>query len=336
MRKILFICGSLNQTTMMHRISEHLKNNYDCWFTPYYTDGFKAQLVKRGFLDFTILGGKFKAATERYIEENNLRKDYRGIQNNYELVITCTDLIVQKNIKKKKIVLIQEGMTDPENIFFYLSKYLKFPRYLASTSTTGLSDAYISFCVASEGYKNLFIKKGCNPAKIHVTGIPNFDNCRKYEKNHFPYNGYVLVCTSDARETLKPENRKKFIRKALQIANGKSLIFKLHPNEKFERASREIREYAPGALVFSDGNTNEMIANCSTLITKYSSVVYIGLALGKEVYSSFDINKLKLMTPLQNNGDSAKNIAGICEHYINGYPEINYNVNDSLIPVPEY
>ena len=38
--------------------------------------------------------------------------------------------------------------------------------------------------------------------------IPNFDNCRQYLDNDFPYQHYVLVCTSDARDTLKFENRK--------------------------------------------------------------------------------------------------------------------------------
>ena len=35
---ILFICGSLNQTTMMHKIAQQLEG-YDCFFTPYYADG---------------------------------------------------------------------------------------------------------------------------------------------------------------------------------------------------------------------------------------------------------------------------------------------------------
>jgi hypothetical protein len=33
-----------------------------------------------------------------------------------------------------------------------------------------------------------------------------------------------------------------------------------------------------------------MIANCSTLITQYSTVVYTGIALGKEVHSYFDVS----------------------------------------------
>jgi hypothetical protein len=30
------------------------------------------------------------------------------------------------------------------------------------------------------------------------------------------------------------------------------------------------------------GNTNEMIANCSELITQYSTVVYVGMVFGKK------------------------------------------------------
>ncbi|MCX7797108.1 MAG: CDP-glycerol glycerophosphotransferase family protein [Melioribacter sp.] len=309
-KKILFICGSLNQTTMMHKISMHLQN-YDCYFTPYYADGFLGWLAKKGVLDFTILGGNFKKQTEEYLRDNNLTVDYKGLTNNYDLVYTCADLIVPKNIRNKKVILVQEGMTDPENFAFYLVKYFNFPRWIASTSTMGMSDMYDIFCVASEGYKELFIRKGVKPEKIVVTGIPNFDNANKYLINDFPYKNYVLVATSDARETFKYENRKKFIKECLKIANGRQLIFKLHPNEKYERAAREINKYAPGAIIFKDGNINHMIANCDVLITKYSSVVYIGLALGKEVYSSFDINELKRLMPIQNNGTSAERIARI-------------------------
>ena len=207
-------------------------------------------------------------------------------------------------------------MTDPENFMYYLVKGLGLPRWMASTSTTGLSDYYDKFCVASEGYKNLFIRKGVLPEKIVVTGIPNFDNCKKYLNNNFPYKNFVLVATSDMRETYKYENRKKFIKKAVKIANGRQLIFKLHPNEYVERATQEINFNAPGALVFSHGKTEEMIANCDVLITKYSSVVYVGLALGKEIYSEFDINELRRLLPLQNNGTSSWNIAMVAEELL--------------------
>src|SRR5262249_15892300 len=149
----------------------------------------------------------------------------------------------------------------------------------------GLSNQYTMFCVASEGYKRHFVSRGADPDKIVVTGIPNFDNCRRFCDNTFPHRDYVLVCTSDVRETFGFEDRRAFIRKAVQIANGRQLIFKLHPNERVDRATREIRRYAPRAAVFATGSAEEMIANCAVLMTRFSSTTYVGLALGKEVHT---------------------------------------------------
>jgi hypothetical protein len=289
---------------------------FECYFSPYYSDGFIGLLAKTPILNFSILGGQFRLRTLEYLKKHNLKIDSGGRNNIYDLVITCSDLIIPSNIRRSRIILVQEGMTDPENFFYYLVKYLKLPRWIASTSTTGLSDLYNKFCVASEGYRDFFIKKGVKPYKIVVTGIPNFDNCKEYLDNDFPYRDYVLVATSDSRETYKAENRKKFILKALKIADGRQLIFKLHPNEKHDRATAEINKFAPGALVFTDGNTEHMVANCSILVTRFSSVAYVGLILGKEVYSEFDINELKRLLPVQNDGRSAYIISVIARELL--------------------
>ncbi len=315
-KKVLFICGSLNQTSMMHEISLHLED-YDCFFTPYYGDGWINYLVSKGYGKFSILNGQFRWRTEDYLRQNNLVMDYRGVSNDYDLVYTCADLIMPKNIRKKKVILVQEGMTDPENFMFYLVKYLKLNRGFASTSTMGMSNLYTLFCVASEGYKDFFIRrKGVKSEKIIVTGIPNFDNLQQFTNNDFPHKNFVLVATSDARETYKIENRKKFIQKCIKIANGRQLIFKLHPNENIKRATQEINKLAPGALVYSDGIINHMIANCDALITRFSSTVYVGIEFGKEVHSAFDIEELKRLMPIQNNGTSAEKIAWIGEHLL--------------------
>jgi len=315
MKKILFICGSLNQTTQMHQIAQQL-TDCDCYFTPYYGDGLIKTLTNSGLLDFTILGGPFRQNTECYLKENRCPIDYEGKTNHYDLVLTCSDLIMQKNIRKKKIILVQEGMTDPENIAYQLVRRLGLPRYLASTSTTGLSHVYHKFCVASEGYRDLFVRKGVRPDKIAVTGIPNFDNARQYLHNDFPYTNYVLVATSDARETFKFDNRKAFLKRALSIAGDRQLLFKLHPNENVRRSTAEIKKFAPYASVFHDGNAHHMVANCSTLITQYSSLAFTGIALDKEVHSYFDGELLKRLTPIQNGGNSSKNIADICRSYL--------------------
>ena len=225
-------------------------------------------------------------------------------------------------------------MTDPENVFFYLVKYFGLPRWVAGTSTTGMSDAYKYFCVASEGYKKHFMKKGVKEHKVKVTGIPNFDNIKENLVNNFPHKNFVLVATSDSRETFKYENRKKFILEAVRIAGGRQLIFKLHPNENFERGVKEINRFVPGGLVYTSGNINHMIANCDTLITKYSTVVYIGMALGKKVYSYFDIKSLTELLPIQNNGTSGYNIARIGKQFLieqentDYYPEYDTSYNE--------
>lgn len=313
---ILFICGSLNQTKMMHSISSNFKD-HNLFFTPYFANGIIDFAAKKGLLDFTPLGGNHKKMTLDYLTQNNLTIDFKGLNNEYDLIFTCSDLIVQKILRNKKVILVQEGMTDPENIFYYMVKYFKLPRWIASTSTTGMSDAYNYFCVASEGYLKLFVNKGIKSEKIRVTGIPNFDNIREYVNNDFPHRNFVLVATSDARETFKFENRKKFILDSLKIAGDKKLIFKLHPNENVERATAEIKKFAPDAIVYSSGNINHMIANCDILLTKYSTVVYVGIALGKQVYSYFNIDRLKLLLPIQNGGLSAYNISRVGYELLN-------------------
>ncbi len=317
--KILFIGGSLNQTTQMHKVADSL-HEFDCFFTPFYVDGPLELFRRMGMLEHTGIGNKLATRTTAYLKAHDLRIDYGGRLHNYDLVVTCSDLFIQKNIRGKRTILVQEGMTDPENLIYHLVKGLKLPRWLASTSTTGLSHHYDYFCVASEGYRDLFVRKGVDPRRVRVTGIPNFDDCSRFLTNDFPYHGHVLVATSDMREMFKYENRRELIERSIRIADGRPLIFKLHPNENVERATREIERWAPGAIVLPTGNTDQMIANCDVLITRYSSVVYVGIALGKEVHSDFDLAMLRRLAPIQNGGTSALAIAEVARRVIAGRP----------------
>ncbi len=316
MANILFICGSLNQTTQMHKIARHLMKEHQCYFTPYYADGIVNLLSKIGWLKFTVLGGRHKRETEEYLSRHNLNVDLRGEARPYDLVVTCSDLIIQNNIRGKRVVLVQEGITEPEGIMFHLVKWLKLPRYFANTSTSGLSHEYDIFCVASEGYAELFIRKGVRDEKIAVTGIPNFDNLKNTQINNFPFYGYVLVATSPLRETFRYDDRLAFIRKCSSIAGERNLIFKLHPLENAQRAVREIHENAPGALVFAHGDINQMIANADSVITQQSTSTFVAIMLGKEVHTNLNVEELKRLMPIQNDGASAEYIANICEHII--------------------
>jgi len=314
-KRIFFICGSMNQTTQMHQVSEHLRDHEQS-FSPYYVHGFDEILRRLGLIEFTIAGNKLAGRCRRYLQDHGLPIDYQGKNGPYDLVVTCSDVYLQKNIRNNRIVLVQEGVTDPESMMFHLVKRLRFlPLWFAGNSTTGLSHAYRAFCVASEGYRDFFIRKGVSPEKIVVTGIPNFDDCRQYCSNNFPYKHYALACTSALREILQIENRKAFIRRAVEVAGRRQLIFKLHPSENVGRATREIRRHAPGAMVFATGSAEEMIANCDVLITRFSSTAFVGLALGKETYSDFSMDEMRRLMPVQH-GSAARNIANVCRRFL--------------------
>ncbi len=316
MKKILFICGSLNQTTQMHRIAEHLDGEHECYFTPYYADGLVNILAKIGWLDFTVLGGRHRRETDEYLKKNNLQIDLRGEKNNYDLVVSCSDLIVQNNIRRKRLILVQEGITEPEGLVYKLVKGLKLPRYLANTAMNGLSDSYDIFCVASEGYAEHFIRKGVKPEKIAVTGIPNFDSMKDFHQNDFPFHGHVLVATSPLRETFRFDDRKAFLQKCLKIAGNRKLIFKLHPLENAERAIKEIISLAPQAIIFTHGNVSHIIANAEVVITQQSTVTFVAIALAKEVHTNLDIAELKRLMPIQNGASSASHIARLCSRML--------------------
>jgi hypothetical protein len=147
--------------------------------------------------------------------------------------------------------------------------------------------------------------------------MPNHDHVSKFKHNTFPYRDYVMVATSDMCETCRFENRVAFIRKAVRIADGRRLLFKLHPNENFFRAHREILLNSPmNSLILTDGDSGEMVANCQELITQYSTLVFTGMNLGKKVHSSFDLHELRALLPVQNKGTSAASIANICRNYL--------------------
>ena len=159
-------------------------------------------------------------------------------------------------------------MLDPEGWEYRLWRRLPFlPRWIAGTATTGLSHAYDRFCVASDGYRDHFVARGVPRDRIVVTGIPNFDDCRRFLRNDFPHRGYVLVCTSDARETAEARRpRAPSSARAVAIAAGRPLVFKLHPNENAERATRgDPRGWRPGRSSSRAGSAEEMIANCEVL-----------------------------------------------------------------------
>jgi len=323
-KKVLFLIGSPNQTTQMHQIAQLLEDEFEPYFSQLYYDGWQRPfyrfLLWTGGLNRTIVTGPIKEKADKYLAVHGLKNDFeaRVYANTYDLVVCCSDVIVPwPLVRRTKTVFVQEGMTDPLNVWARLVKrFTRYPILAIGTALNGMNNCCDIYCVASEGYREHFARVGVDRDKLVVTGIPNFDDVEKLRTNDFPHRGYVMVATSDLRETFTPENRPKFIRKCVAIAAGRPLLFKLHPNEVMERAVREIKENAPpNTLIYTDGNTDHMIANCVELITQYSTVVYVGLALGKPVHSYFDVEDLKRKQPWQNGGTSARRIAAICRGF---------------------
>jgi hypothetical protein len=317
-KKILFLTGSINQTIQMHSISKFLLH-FDCYFSQFFSENFFiTKAIELGVLDTTIMGNPLRKKSEAYIDKHQLPNDYMAKLNAYDLVVFCSDMLFPKKFLNTKTIWVQEGMIDPYTILSAFIQKTGIPRYWSfGTSLNGTSNLCDIYCAASEGYKKYFVKKGTDENKIFVTGIPNYDHLIQHIENDFEHHGYVMVATTDMRETYRYENRPKFLQKCVEIAAGRRLLFKMHPNEKKDRAIREIKENCPeNTLIYTEGPTNDMIANCEELITQYSTVVYTGIALGKKVHSFFERDDLLEKMPIQNGGESAQRIAKICEMYL--------------------
>jgi len=315
-RRVLFIGGSLNQTRQMHAVSRELPD-VEALFTPFYGGASMAFARRVGLIEAWIGGNKRRGWCLDYLAAHRLPIDLDGERGGYDLVVTCTDLVIPNNVRGVPVVVVQEGIFDRDGVVAALCRAAPgLPRWLAGTALTGESGQYARFCAASAGYRDRLRGLGVPGERVVVTGIPGFDDCRRYLTNDFPHRDYVLVCTSDGRETLKRDDRRHLVRRALGIADGRPLVFKLHPNEDEPLRRREILALAPHALVFQKGSAEEMIANSELLITEWSSTVFVGMALGKPVYSNFPAPELRRLLPWQNGGTSAARIATVCREVL--------------------
>jgi hypothetical protein len=317
--QVLFICGNHNHTTMMHAIANEMRD-CDRYFTPYYCDAdSKLELLRRfGLLEFVALGHEFREKCLVYLASQGLAIDLDGARARYDLVVTCSDLLVPSNIGTTPLVGVQEGMIDPQLFWWKVMQklpWMQLPRWAAGTACTGLSHAYVRYCLASEGYRSDFIARGCDPARLTVTGLPNLDAFASYIRPGHWMEGKVLAATSDGRETFRRDNRRRFIEWALEIADGRPLVFKFHPNERMSRAIAEVQRWAPGARFVTSGRGEELAANCAELVTEWSTLAYVGLALGKPTHSYRDLARHRHMVPLQH-GRGAANIAAVCREVI--------------------
>jgi hypothetical protein len=317
--KILFISNTLHQTKQMHAIAEYLPGVKTA-FSPGYGSRL-AKLVhlwqgKENLSDRTCFRNRWREYTHDY----RLTEDLYGKQGPYEIVVTTSDQVIPDNIMGSRVVLVQDDMLDPENWTFFLHKcFPAIPRWLAGTAALGQSRVYQRFCVASEGYRNYFIRHGLPEHKLVVTGIPLFDNYEIYTYNNFPYRDYVLICMSNEREmAFRADTRKDFLEDARRIAKDRKIIVKLQSGEQ-SRMVQEVRARLPQATIITDGCEKEMVANASVVICQHSSLAVMAIALQKETYSYWDNAILRELMPIQNRS-AAKEIARVCSQMLEALP----------------
>src|SRR6202042_921443 len=77
-RRVLFICGSINQTTQMHQIAQQLVE-CDCLFSTYYDDGYPKTLKRLRLTEMTPMGYKLSARAAAYLERHQLALDQEGL-----------------------------------------------------------------------------------------------------------------------------------------------------------------------------------------------------------------------------------------------------------------
>src|ERR1700749_455225 len=101
--KILFITGSLNQTSQMHQICR-FQPEFDCWFSQVFSDSQTSDfLLKRTtVLNETVMAGQFRESTEKYLRQHGLQIDYKALKNKYEMVVFCSDMVVPPRLRHAK------------------------------------------------------------------------------------------------------------------------------------------------------------------------------------------------------------------------------------------
>jgi hypothetical protein len=306
----LFICGSIDQTRRMHRIATEMLD-CDHAFTPFFADGVIDLARRVRLLESTPLGEATRRRCLDYLEAHELPLDDGGREAPCDLVVTSSDLKVPRRLRGRPVVVVQEGLLDGMETRSRPWRALAF-RWMVGGPTTGPSHRYDRFCTASEGCREVLVRRGGPSDRIAVTGIPYLDDCSRYRRNKFPYCGYVLACAANPRGTFSRRDGRAFLESCVALAAGRPLVFKVDAGENVERATAEIRAVAPSAFVICTGSTDEMIANCNVLIARTPFIALVGLMLGKEVHANVNLDALRKFVPAQDCG-AARRIAMVCQ-----------------------
>ena len=260
------LSSRLAHQTRDARIAAEL-GEYEQVFTPYYGNRDFDFLKSIGALESSIGGRKLAQRCLDYLRDHRLPCEYGGMLGDFDLAVHCSDLVWPHNLDGKKVVLVQEGMTDPPSVLYPLvRRFRSLPGWLAGTSAFGLSDRYQRFCVASPGYADLLRARGCDPPRFLFTGIPHFDDWLRTAPT-LP--SRVVLCSPRTRANLLPWTP-PFLEDAAGVARARAgAAVQLHPNERSiapPRGGALGAGRALGRRGIGDGVANaQRVCNYSTL-----------------------------------------------------------------------
>ncbi len=317
--RALYLCSSIEQAQQMTAIAREL-DELEPSFTPLWDARFDwARYASRARHREAL---EHREACLDWLARERLYVDDGGRDGRYDLVLSSTDLVTPAAARTAKWVVVQEGALDPEGLVSELCSQMRvLPKWLAGTTLTGTVGAYDLFCVASEGYRGDIVRRGGDPRKVIVTGIPRFDDCERARDNRLDRRNYVLVCTDDTRK--KGERRARFFASARRIAGRRAIVVVLSPNADVSAARAEVLAAIPEALVLdSDSHSmprlHELVANADVIVTERSNVALLATALRIEVHSFMPRMELQRLCPIQNGGSSAHAIAHACRNLLPG------------------
>ncbi len=184
--RILFVCGSINQTTQMHQIARALPET-EAWFTPYYGNAVERWFVKAGLAEHTIAGRRLRARCLGYLEREQLAIDCDGERGGYDLCVSCSDVVAQDNLRAP-MVLVQEGILIGEGVMWpIISRFPQaLPRWLLGDGRDR-PEPPLRALLRRQRRLSRAVRRAWRPAeRLVTTGIPNFDDSRALPQQRVP------------------------------------------------------------------------------------------------------------------------------------------------------
>ncbi len=163
--QVLFVCGADRQTHEMHRIAQQLS---DCrvWFTPYYGGTVLTMLRELGMLERTIAGNRLGEECLGYLRNHHLPIDLDGRRARYDLVVTCSDLVLARNTRARRVVVVHNGRLGVSHLL---------GSRIAHRLSRWLGQSPSRWCVTSEADRESLHRLGFPGERITVIGSAGND-----------------------------------------------------------------------------------------------------------------------------------------------------------------